>query len=134
MHQQCRRTSYSGYHGHQSNAISMYYIITMYTSPGIKLYQKYWWKGKKHKESSDKVWDNQELQSYFKESEEECYAIVARNNLLRLLFLLCIAYVPFTFKRWQRKFCLKTWLMAFPVCNCFLVTKPCPISVQSTFI
>ena len=38
LQQQGRRTSYSGYHGHQSNAISMYYIITVYTSPGIKLY------------------------------------------------------------------------------------------------
>ena len=38
LQQQCRRTSYSGYPGHQSNAISMYYIITVYTSPGIKLY------------------------------------------------------------------------------------------------
>ena len=33
--------TYSGYHDHQSNAILMYYIITVYTSASIKLYQKY---------------------------------------------------------------------------------------------
>ena len=50
---------------------------------------------KKHKESSNKkVWDNQQVQNWFKKSTEECYAIVARNNLPRLLLLWCIAYVP----------------------------------------
>ena len=87
--------SYSGYHGHQSNVISIYILHyhghISKRKTVLKILGK---RKKKHKESSNKkVWDNQQVQNWFKKSTEECYAIVARNNLPRHLFLLCIAYV-----------------------------------------
>ena len=86
-------------------------------------------KREKHKESSDKVWDNQQVQKWFKKSAEECYAVFARNNLPRLLFLLCIAYVPLRDDKENSALKLKTFQSTL-----FLGTKPCSISVQATSI